>query len=304
MDSLKIAAVIVTYNRSEMLKSNLLSLESQGVLDIFIIDNDSSDDTQKVVSDFSNNSKNKVFYKNSGGNLGGAGGFNLGCQIALDSGNGYTHLWLADDDVTFHKDCLKQLKVFIDDKTILQPMRFDKLGNNVEASAINIDLSSIFILNHKRNSVLKTCYAYYNTPFDIQNIPFEGPLIPTQIFYKIGLPDHRYFIFSDDLDFSLKSLNNGFSIKCIPLAKMTRLKPVEPNYQLKDWKSYFVYRNFFHIQKTFGTNTWVRHRPYLMASMISLYCILSLNFKGLGILKDALLDGMSTEFRLNNKYIP
>lgn len=304
MKNIKIAVVLVTFNRSDMLKQNLESLRKQGSLTYFIIDNNSSDNTQCVVEEFKQSISDKVFYYNTCANLGGAGGFAFGCEKALEHEELFTHLWLADDDVTFAEDCLDSLSPHIDSKTILQPMRFDQNGINAEASSTEIDLDSVFILNHKRNSVMNTHFKDVKVPFDVQNIPFEGPLIPREIFDVIGIPDKRYFIFSDDLDFSLQTLRNGFDIKCIPDARMTRLRPAEPNFKPSDWKSYFVYRNFFHIHKKFGNNWFVRSRPYLLALLVSAYCVLTGNFKGVFIIKDALVDGMSDDFKLNSKYIP
>jgi len=298
-----IAVVLVTFNRSDMLKQNLESLKAQGELTYFIIDNNSKDNTKEIVDTFTNTIKSHVHYFNTKANLGGAGGFAFGCEKALEMG-GFTHLWLADDDVTFFPDCLEKLTPYMDQKTILQPMRYAVDGSNAEASATTIDLDSIFILNHKRNSVMGTDFEKQTAPFDIQNVPFEGPMIPTRIFEKIGIPDKRYFIFSDDLDFSLKSLRNGFDIKCIPSAKMTRLRPAEPNYKPTDWKSYFVYRNFFRIHKEFGNNWFVKNRPYLLAVLVAGYCMLTGNIKGMRIIQDALRDGMSSNFNLDNKYIP
>lgn len=301
---INIAVVLVTFNRAYMLKQNLESLKKQGSLTYFVVDNNSSDNTQQVVDEFAASIDDNVHYFNTKANLGGAGGFAFGCERALSSEKNFTYLWLADDDVTFAEDCLQQLQPYIDQKTILQPMRYAVDGSNAETSATTIDLDTIFILNHKRNSVMGTEFENSVEPFDIQNIPFEGPLIPRTIFEKIGIPDARYFIFSDDLDFSLKSLRHGFDIKCVPAAKMTRLRPAEPNYKPTDWKSYFVYRNFFHIHTEFGNNFWVRNRPYVLALLVLSYCIVTANVKGAKIILDALKDGMSSEFNLNDKYIP
>ncbi|MUJ28012.1 glycosyltransferase [Aliivibrio fischeri] len=299
-----IAVILVTFNRSDMLKQNLNSLKEQGSLTYFIIDNNSSDNTELIVKEFSNSISDNVYYYNMQANLGGAGGFAYGCEKALADNENFTHLWLSDDDVIFHIDCLKQLNPHIDQRTILQPMRYSIDSRNAEASATVIDLDTICILNHKRNSVMGTEFENAIKPFDIQNIPFEGPLIPRSVFEKIGIPDARYFIFSDDLDFSLRALRNDFEIKCIPNAKMTRLRPSEPNYKPTDWKSYFVYRNFFRIHKEFGNNWFVQHRPYLLALLIIVYCFFTGNWEGIIIVFNALNDGMSSEFKINDKYIP
>ena len=303
-ESLNVAVVLVTFNRADMLRENLKSLSNQGKLTYFIIDNNSSDNTSDVVNEFRYSVSDSVFYFNTQANLGGAGGFAYGCEQVLNHTQAFTHIWFTDDDVVFSENCLSQLSRYDDQSTILQPMRFSPDGSNAEASATNIDLSSVFILNHKRDSVMSSSFVNSPDPFDIQNIPFEGPLIPISIFERIGIPDKRFFIFSDDLDFSLRALRAGFSIKCIPGAHMTRLRPDKISYNPKDWRSYFVYRNFFRIQKTYGTNILVRYRPYLLALLVSTYSLVTGNFKGVRIIKDALIDGMSEDFNINSSYIP
>ena len=229
-NGLNVAVVLVTYNRADMLRDNLKSLRNQGKLTYFIIDNNSSDHTFDVVSDFNQSVSDSVFYFNTRSNLGGAGGFAFGCEKVLNHHLAFSHIWFTDDDVVFSDECLSQLSMYADQQTILQPMRFAAVGSNAEASAITIDLESVFILNHKRDSVMHSSYVDCQLPFDIQNIPFEGPLIPIAIFNKIGIPDCRFFIFSDDLDFSLRALKAGFDIKCIPSAHMTRLRPDKISY--------------------------------------------------------------------------
>ena len=304
LGDLSVAVVLVTFNRADMLRANLKSLSKQGALTYFIIDNNSSDYTSEVVSNFAGSTTDTVFYFNTQANLGGAGGFAFGCEKVLEHSQSFSHIWFTDDDVVFSDDCLTQLSRYVDHETILQPMRFAPDGSNAEASAITIDLESVFILNHKRDSVMSSPYVDWQEPFDIQNIPFEGPLIPISIFNKIGIPDRRFFIFSDDLDFSLRALNAGFNIKCIPSAQMTRLRPDKISYNPKDWRSYFVYRNFFRIQKTYGANFFVRYRPYLLALLVVSYSLVTGNFKGVSIIRDALSDGMSEDFKLNASYIP
>ena len=72
-----ICAIVVTYNRLEWLNERIRSLivKAEGA-NIFIIDNVSTDGTEKEVKIFVDNQR--VFYFNTGRNIGGAGGFNYG----------------------------------------------------------------------------------------------------------------------------------------------------------------------------------------------------------------------------------
>lgn len=82
----RVAAVVVTYNRKELLRQNLAALLNQEdySTDIIIVDNASSDGTADIISKEFNVSQ--VVYKNTGANLGGAGGCQYGVREAKYSG--------------------------------------------------------------------------------------------------------------------------------------------------------------------------------------------------------------------------
>ena len=105
------AAVVVTYNRKELLRQSLtaiLNQEEYGA-DIIIIDNASSDGTADMVSKEFN--LPQIIYRNTGTNLGGAGGFQYGVREAMNAPKGYAYdyVWMMDDDTIPHDDCLKEL---------------------------------------------------------------------------------------------------------------------------------------------------------------------------------------------------
>ena len=74
-----VAAVVVTYNRRELLWRCLNALDAQtaGTPDIWVIDNASTDGTDEMVKA---RNEDHVFYCNTGENLGGAGGFSWGVR--------------------------------------------------------------------------------------------------------------------------------------------------------------------------------------------------------------------------------
>ncbi len=83
----KVAAVVVTYNRKQLLKENISCLMSQTLrekMDIVIIDNHSSDGTKEVLNDFIKSQE--ILYRDTGRNLGGAGGFSFGARFAAECG--------------------------------------------------------------------------------------------------------------------------------------------------------------------------------------------------------------------------
>ena len=90
----KIAAVVVTYNRKDLLLECLSCLQNQNFsdasqacetsLDILVIDNASTDGTSKALKPLANTKQ--ILYFNTGSNLGGAGGFNYGMRKAVELG--------------------------------------------------------------------------------------------------------------------------------------------------------------------------------------------------------------------------
>ena len=101
----KVAAVIVTYNRLELLKECLeavLSQEKQ--CDILVINNCSTDGTEEYLDTLS---YTNLFIKKTTENIGGAGGFSVGIDEAIR--RGYDFAWLMDDDTIPEKTALLSL---------------------------------------------------------------------------------------------------------------------------------------------------------------------------------------------------
>ena len=106
----RIAAVVVTYNRKELLRECLQALLAQSMnqLDILLIDNASTDGTHEFVGDIIE-ANDTISYINTGSNLGGAGGFHYGLKEAYN--RGYEYMWIMDDDTIATPDALKNLLV-------------------------------------------------------------------------------------------------------------------------------------------------------------------------------------------------
>ena len=101
----KVAAVVVTYNRKELLKECIEALKASTCsVDIIIVDNNSTDGTKEYIADLIGKD---VIYKRLKKNLGGAGGFSAGMKYAVKKG--YEYVWIMDDDTIVKKDTLEVL---------------------------------------------------------------------------------------------------------------------------------------------------------------------------------------------------
>src|SRR3954447_15177950 len=101
----RVCAVVVTYNRVELLRECLTALEAQTrPLDrILVIDNKSTDGTAEMVR----SEHPGVELVELPENRGGAGGFYEGTRRAYD--DGYDWLWLMDDDTIPNATALEKL---------------------------------------------------------------------------------------------------------------------------------------------------------------------------------------------------
>lgn len=300
-----ISLVLVTFNRSHLLLEMLCSVVNQTVLpnSVYVIDNNSSDDTAILVEEFAkkNIGTVEVFYHNTGANLGGAGGFEYGSRLAYEAGHEW--IWLADDDVELEADCLENLIKYKDGAAILQPMRVNMDGSCAEVSGTDYQINSLTRLNPKRRTVEDIQTKDWEV-VELKTIPFEGPMIHRSVFEKVGFPDPRFFIFYDDLDFALRAQKAGFKILCIRNAVIKRKIPFIQSRALSGWKGYFMYRNFFYVQLAYGKKSIACARVILIFLLVLTYTIIKGNLKSLPMLLDAFRDAFKGDFSGNEKYKP
>jgi len=290
-----VITVIVTYNRKKLLSKVLDSVLNQDypIKKILIIDNDSSDGTKDMLSDYLLNN-DVIQYHNTGGNLGGAGGFKYGFEQAIQIG--FDYLWLMDDDLSPNEGCLSSL-VKHNDNGITQPLRLNKDGSCAELSPLEYNLSNPFLSKPSKNKVLDI-YPTNNDIILVAGVPFEGPLIAFSVVEKVGLPDDRFFIFYDDMDYSIRAKKAGFSICCVQNAKATRLLVNNQSSDLNSWKGYYMMRNLFHLHYKHGTNIFVKSKPVFYTFILLAKALFSMNFKQCSIVLCSFRDS----FKLSNSH--
>lgn len=259
-----LAVVIVTYNRLDLLKLALQSLEQQSYpIDRVIVVNNASTDnvTQPFLDSYQGGLPLDVIHNPT--NTGGAGGFYTGIKTAHEQG--YDWVYVMDDDVFAHPDCLKNLMA------IAQPcmiaVREYKDGTIVERAALNYDLSNPFYLNPKRQAICDKYPARSQMPatLEVHNVAFEGFMIKKEVIDKIGYPEPKYFIFYDDADYALRARQAGYTILAVRDAILIRQLPFDQAGAIDSWKAFYMFRNLFHIHHKFGENALVRHKPIVLA---------------------------------------
>lgn len=190
MENIKIGVVVVTFNRKKLLSKSLEGILSQTypVDSIFVIDNNSNDGTDEIFKEKFNNPKIK--YLKLDKNLGSAGGFKNGAQLAYEAGVDW--VWFLDDDVVPLNDCLEVLLKYKNISKCIHPNKID-IENN------EFIWESVYDPFMAKASFLNNLSFKNGKDFVFMNMGcFEGMLIKRDIIEKIGLPDERFFICSDD----------------------------------------------------------------------------------------------------------
>ncbi len=189
----KVAAVVVTYNRKALLLENIESLLNQtfsNLLDIIVVDNASTDGTKEALEKYINN--NEIIYKNTGANLGGAGGFSFGVRTAVEAD--YDYLWLMDDDTIPQEDALE---VLLKAKNQLKE-NFGYLSGNV----LWKDGTPCLMNNQKHFNKVVDIVSSTNEFVPVTQSTFVSLFMPSKIVKKVGLPIKEFFIWGDDVEYT------------------------------------------------------------------------------------------------------
>ena len=187
----RIAAVVVTFNRKELLKENIESLLAQKpvVPDIIIIDNHSTDGTKESIEQYIN--KGLIQYYDTGSNLGGAGGFSYGIKTAAL--NNYDYIWVMDDDCMPTSSALSAL------------MKADnKLNGDYGflSSKVLWKDGSLCTMNLQRDTLTHTIKRFDKELQPVVMASFVSLFVPTSIVAEFGLPIKEFFIWTDDWEFT------------------------------------------------------------------------------------------------------
>ncbi|SDC22702.1 glycosyltransferase family 2 protein [Nocardioides lianchengensis] len=262
-----VAVVVVTYNRAELLEGMLAGLAALERLPdgIVVIDNASTDRTAEVLAAATNPG---LVVLRTDENLGGAGGFHLGVQIAFEKG--FDRLWLMDDDVVPAPDCLGVLMAT--DEPCLAAVREDRRGRLVEKAALRFDLRNPLAIKPKTAMVETTYGERGRMParVELENVAFEGFLVRREVIERVGLPDPSYFIFYDDVDLAIRARRAGYRIWGIRDAVLVRQLDFDQQHDLAGWKGFYMYRNLFVVHFRYGENLLVRLKPWLVVAMVVL----------------------------------
>jgi len=256
----RIAAIVVTYNRKQLLGECIDSLlrQTRPLDGLYIIDNASTDGTDQYLVGrgliSSADRAIEVRYVRMSENAGGAGGFAEGMEQA--TGAGYDWLWLMDDDVLAAPDALDvllqkkgRLEAAHSEPFILNSLVLARDSSDGDVLAFPLrELSARgspkmgtfhWRLSEVRDKVHDGLYRWI--------CPFNGTFVPARAVREVGPPRKEFFIYGDETDFQFRAAKT-FRLYTAVASRVFHPRPQPGRF---DWKQYYSIRNMFIVNRHF-----------------------------------------------------
>lgn len=210
---MKTAALILTYNRKELLKNCLAGVMAQKAeADIIVVDNGSTDGTSDLFkgADAIYDS-GKIHYFNTGMNTGCAGGFTFGIRKAAELD--YDYVWLMDDDCVPTENALSELLKYA--------KRYEGQFGYLSSKVLWKD-GSICRMNLQRKTLTGNVKDMSREVVPVVMASFASLLVPIDVIRDVGLPYREFFIWTDDWEFT-RRISLKYPCMLIPSSVVTHL---------------------------------------------------------------------------------
>lgn len=253
----RVAVIIVTFNRLQMLKEEITSVRKQTFdsFDIIVVNNGSTDDTPNWLSE------QPDIITITQDNLGCTGGMFTGIKYAVE--NGYELCWVMDDDVEYKNNSLEELI-----------KSYDLLQGNVGflcSKVEGIDGKPMNVPNVD-NRPLDNGYSHYYDLVDRQMIKvidatFVSLFFSSNVVKNVGLPLKEFFIWGDDTEFTTRITKRyrGY-LCCNSIAIHKRVIQSDLSFETENDKKRL--RNYFYM---FRNRAFINRRDGGIRSFLKTY---------------------------------
>lgn len=219
--------IIVNYNTRELLRECLSSLfewTSSLLFEVIVVDNDSSDDSERMVREFFP----QVNILTAGGNVGFGRANNIGIQIARGR-----NIFLLNPDTILLNNAVKILCDFLD-----QHENVAVCGGNLYNSArlpthsFVRYLPSVFgeidqLFGYR---ISRLCYGknvefnHGSLPIPVGYITGADMMIKKSVLRKIGCFDPDFFMYFEETELTHRIRKAGYKIMSVPKARIVHLE--------------------------------------------------------------------------------
>ena len=245
----KVAAVVVTNNRLELLKECVANITNQSyALDSFIVvNNASTDGTTEWLAE----QKQLIVINQE--NLGGSGGFYTGIKEAVSRGASW--VWVMDDDTICRNSTLQLLVEKMG--SINEKVGF--IGSKSEWKDGSPHLMNVPAITPAFNKIIPFNKYDEKGMLLIETTSFVSLLINTAAIKTVGLPYRDFFIWGDDQEYTRRITKAGFLGLYCKDSIVLHKTPINyfPDFYHDTvpnlWKHSYGFRNeFFMIKKNKG----------------------------------------------------
>jgi len=221
--------VIVNYNAGNLLADSVRSVLTEGARHVFVVDNDSNDDSLVHLSALVFDAR--VTLIRNGQNL----GFAAACNIGARASNANTLLFLNPDSVLAEGSLRHMMDVLESDPSIgmvggllCNPDGSEQPGGRRVFPTPRRAFMRAFGLSHlgKWFPSLFSDFLLHKEPLPLAATPVEAisgacMVVKREAVEDVGLWDEGYFLHCEDLDWCMRFRQKGWKILFVPDARIT-----------------------------------------------------------------------------------
>jgi len=210
----RVCALVLTRNRKRLLLECLdgLGRSTHPVSGTVVVDNASSDGTAELLSERGLLDRDDVVYVRLERNLGSAGGYARGVEVARDQSADW--IWIMDDDAEPRPDALERL--------LASPAAREP-HTAALASAVVVPNGDVDVLHRGRIKrflqALPEDEYVPGTPVRLGFSSFTGLLVRSEVARVTDPPRADFFIWFDDVEYSIRLRRHG-EIRLVPESEM------------------------------------------------------------------------------------
>lgn len=253
---MNVCAVVVTHNRRDVLRECLAALQAQTRRPdrVLLVDNASTDGTSSMIGE----EHPEVDLVVLASNQGGAGGFHEGLRRAHADGADW--IWMMDDDTVPTPTCLQELLAAAGTCGGQPPAL---LSSKVLWTDGRLHPMNYPGFERRRTDLVIAASERALMP--LRTATFVSLLVHRRTVDKHGLPLKRYFLWSDDIEYTARILrqDTGYIVP----ASVTLHKTKQPHTAIcaSGDRFYFHVRNTVYMLR--GTAWAPREKPSLLFSL-------------------------------------
>ncbi len=223
--------ILVNWNRPELTAACVQSLQNtnqMGLVKVLIVDNGSSDDSVTAIQQ----QFPHIPVLEAGRNLGFAGGANLGIKFAMAHGAQY--VGLVNNDVEFEDGALAALLDILQSHPsigVVCPLIGDYGGDLVWAMGLSVDFQTAAVGRLEAGSPISAVEG--SGPVEVESATGTMMLTRRRVLEDVGLLDESFYLYYEEVDWSIRASRAGYRILAVPRAKIRHhvsatLQPTSP----------------------------------------------------------------------------